>query len=180
VKTTAVLSNSQHPEYGQATVKFPISRYEYDGVLAKLEVMGIGGASARDCRVDSISGAPILKRLEKVAINIDELDYLAKCLDLFTAQELAQFQGTAVEMGLFDMTDLINLTFCCQQATVITDFSDWGAIGRSHLLTINGGCLSASQLEEADGEMIALELILRKKGTVTPYGVVYDNARFVP
>ncbi len=73
----AVLSNSQHPEYGQTTVNFPVSRSEYDHVVERLEAMGIGDALARDCRVDSISGVPFLKGLEKVAVNIDELDYLA-------------------------------------------------------------------------------------------------------
>ena len=29
-----------------------------------------------------------------------------------------------VGVALFELKDLINLTFCCQQATVITDFSD--------------------------------------------------------
>ena len=32
------------------------------------------------------------------------------------------------------MTDLINLTFWCQQATIITDFSDLEDIGRRHYM----------------------------------------------
>ena len=77
------------------------------------------------------SGFPILKRLEKVGANLDELDYLARRLDSFDGYEAAQFQAMAVRLGTFDMTDFINLTFCCQQATVITDFSDLEAVGRS-------------------------------------------------
>ena len=34
------------------------------------------------------------------------------------------------------LTDLINLTFCCQQATVITDFSDLEQIGRDHYIDV--------------------------------------------
>ena len=72
------------------------------------------------------------------------------------------------------MTDLINLTFCCQQATVITDFSDLDAVGRHHIMSINGGC-APSELAQTDLRMTALKLILSKEGIVTPYGVVYDN-----
>lgn len=73
------------------------------------------------------------------------------------------------------MTDFINLTFCCQQATVITNFSDLEGIGKTHILTINGGCLYADEQEQVDGRAEALKLILNEHGTVTPYGVVYDN-----
>lgn len=171
----AVLSNAKHPEYGQVTIPFPLAQDQYDDCVELLEKLGIGDVVERDCKVEEIQGGlPILKRLEKVAVNIDELDYLAKRLDSFDYIEAAQFQAMAVKTGIFDMKDLINLTFCCQQATVITDFSDLEAIGRHHLVSINGGCLS-SELADADLRMTALKLILSKDGTVTPYGVVYDN-----
>ena len=82
----------------------------------------------------------------------------------------------AVKLGTFDMTDLINLTFCCQQATVITDFSDLDAVGRHHIMSINGGC-TPSKLAQTDLRMKALKLILSKEGTVTPYGVVYADRK---
>lgn len=171
----AVLGNAKHPEYGSATVPLPIPNDEYGHVMELLGTLGIGDVIERDCKVEEIQGGlPILKRLEKVAVNIDELDYLAKRLDSFDYIEEAQFQAMAVKTGIFDMKDLINLTFCCQQATVITDFSNLEAIGRHHLVSINGGCLS-SELADTDLRMTALKLILSKDGTVTPYGVVYDN-----
>ena len=171
----AVLGNAKHPEYGSATVPLPIPNDEYGHVMELLGTLGIGDVMERDCKVEEIRGGlPILKRLEKVAVNIDELDYLAKRLDSFDYIEAAQFQAMAVKTGIFDMKDLINLTFCCQQATVITDFSNLEAIGRHHLVSINGGCLS-SELADTDLRMTALKLILSKDGTVTPYGVVYDN-----
>lgn len=171
----AVLGNAKHPEYGSATVPLPIPNDEYGHVMELLGTLGIGDVMERDCKVEEIRGGlPILKRLEKVAVNIDELDYLAKRLDSFDYIEAAQFQAMAVKTGIFDMKDLINLTFCCQQATVITDFSNLEAIGQHHLVSINGGCLS-SELADTDLRMTALKLILSKDGTVTPYGVVYDN-----
>ncbi|WP_283619465.1 hypothetical protein, partial [Flavonifractor plautii] len=96
-------------------------------------------------------------------------------LDSFDDYEAAQFQAMAVRLGTFDMTDFINLTFCCQQATVITSFSDLEDIGKAHILTLHGGHMPVDELEQVDGRAEALELILNEHGTVTPYGVVYDN-----
>lgn len=171
-----VLSNAAHPEYGQVTIPFPIPVMEYERTLELLAAMELGARLKRDCRVDELeSGFPILKRLEKVGANLDELDYLARRLDGFDDYEAAQFQAMAVRLGTFDMTDFINLTFCGQQATVITDFSDLDAVGRQHYMTLEGGCASEEELEQVDGRAAALKLILNKHGTITPYGVVYDN-----
>lgn len=172
----AVLRNAAHPEYGTAIISFPIPRENYDRRIELLETSGMGSAVQRDCTVDELhSDIPILKRLEKAAINIDEMDYLAKRLDSFDRREIAQYQAMAEKLNLSNMTDLINLTFCCQQATVITDFSDLEKIGRNHLMTVNGGCCSVEVLEKAEGKAVALQLIRSQEGTVTPYGVVYDN-----
>ena len=171
-----VLSNVAHPEYSQATIPFPIPVQEYGGTLELLTAMELGHPTERDSRVDELeSGFPILKRLEKVGANLDELDYLARRLDSFDSYEAAQFQAMAVRLGTFDMTDFINLTFCCQQATVITDFSDLEAVGRRHVLTASGGHMPVDELEQVDGRAEALKLILNEHGTVTPYEVVYDN-----
>ena len=171
-----VLSNAAHPEYGQVTIPFPIPVMEYERTLELLAAMELGARLKRDCRVDELeSGFPILKRLEKVGANLDELDYLARRLDSFDDYEAAQFQAMAVRLGTFDMTDFINLTFCCQQATVITSFSDLEDIGKAHILTLHGGHMPVDELEQVDGRAEALELILNEHGTVTPYGVVYDN-----
>ena len=173
----AVLSNPNHPEYGQFTVPLPIPPDRYDGVIQGLETMGLGDPVARDCRLDEIHGDyPILKRLEAACINIDELDYLAKRLDSFCYEaEGAQFQGAAVSYDYSNMTDLINLTFSCQQVTVITDFSDLEQVGKDHYMVLNGGCASKEELDDLDGYETALLLIDGGDGVVTPYGVVYDN-----
>ena len=172
----AVLSNAQHPEYGAATIPFPIPNKEYDHYVELLRAMEIGNPTQRDCQVDELhSDFPILKRIEKAAINVDELDYLAKRLDSFTDQEMAQFQGTAVKFNIYDMTDLINLTYSCQQATVITDFSDLEQVGRDHYLTMKGGSAPKDELERINGRELAMALINYEEGTVTPFGVVYDN-----
>lgn len=171
----AVLSNHLHPEYGVATVPFPIPRQEYDHIIELLRGLELGDVLARDCRVDEIVGGwPILKRLEKVAINVDELDYLAMRLDDFEPNEKAQFQAAAVTHGIFDMTEFIDLTFCCRKTTVIQDFTDLERIGRQHVLDMNGG---VPRLEARDTDFTgeALTLLLQEHGAITPYGVLYEN-----
>ncbi|MGN1025259.1 MAG: hypothetical protein ACI4P4_02520, partial [Faecousia sp.] len=91
-----VLGNRSHPEYGVATIPFPIPREEYDHCIKLLAALEIGDAVRRDCQVLEVSGPwPVLKRLEDSEVNLDELDYLIKRLDSFCAGEDAQFQAMA-------------------------------------------------------------------------------------
>ncbi len=172
----AILSNPAHPEYGVATIPFPLSREEYDHSMEVLSALEIGDAVRQDCKVDELTDCyPVLKRLERQAFNVDELDYLAKRLDSFWGDEGSQFQAMAEKLDLTDIRDFINLTFCCQQATVITDFSNLEQIGKDHYMNLNGGCASTEELDNLDGEETARLLIDSGAGVVTPYGVVYDN-----
>ena len=172
----AVLSNSDHPEFGEVTIPLPIPREQYDHCIELVNELEIGSVVDPDCHVNEIcKGWPIFYRLEGTQVNLDELDYLAKRLESFDVGEYAQFQAMAEKLDLTSMKDLINLTFCCQQATVITDFSDLAAIGHTHYLNTHGGCASTVELEHLDGEETAILLIEGNKGTVTRYGVVYDN-----
>ena len=172
----AVLSNPSHPEYGVATIPFPIPRNQYTYCMELLEALEIGDALKADCKVEKIdSFYSVLKRTEMLTVNMEELNYLAKRLDSFDTGEAAQFQAMAHKLELFQLKDLINLTFCCQQATVITDFSDLTAIGRDHYMNLHGGSASVDELNKLDGEETARRLIENSGGTITPYGVVYDN-----
>ena len=172
----AVLSNPSHPEYGVATIPFPIPHDQYAHCMELLEALEVGDAVKADCRVEKIdSFYTVLKRTEMLTVNVEELNYLAKRLDGFDAGEAAQFQAMAHKLELFQLKDLINLTFCCQQATVITDFSDLAAIGRDHYMNLHGGSASVDELNALDGKETARQLIESGSGTITPYGVVYDN-----
>ena len=171
-----ILSNSKHPEYGQATIPLPLAQDQYEDCVELLEKLEIGSATKQDCKVLEISSAfPVLKRTEMLTVNLDELDYLAKRLASFDVGEAAQFQAMAHKLELFELKDLINLTFCCQQATVITDFTNLEAIGRDHYMNLYGGCASTQELEDLDGAETARLLIDSGAGEGTPYGVVYDN-----
>lgn len=172
----AVLSNPSHPEYGVATIPFPIPHDQYAHCMELLDVLEIGDAVKADCKVEKIdSFYTVLKRTEMLTVNVEELNYLAKRLDSFDTGEAAQFQAMAHKLELFELKDLINLTFCCQQATVITDFSDLAAVGRDHYMNLHGGCAKTEELDALDGEETARRLIENGGGTITPYGVVYDN-----
>ena len=172
----AVLGNPHHPEYGVATIPFPIPRDQYAHCMELLEALEIGDAVKADCKVEEIdSFYSVLKRTEMLTVNVEELNYLAKRLDSFDTGEAAQFQAMAHKLELFKLKDLINLTFCCQQATVITDFSDLSAVGRDHYMNLHGGSAKTEELDALDGEATARRLIESGSGTITPYGVVYDN-----
>ena len=173
----AVLGNPHHPEYGVATIPFPIPHDQYAHCMELLEALEIGDAVKADCQVQEINSFySVLKRTEMLTVNVEELNYLAKRLDSFDTGEAAQFQAMAHKLELFELKDLINLTFCCQQATVITDFSDLSAVGRDHYMNLHGGCAKTEELDALDGEATARRLIESGSGTITPYGVVYDNS----
>ncbi len=172
----AILSNPSHPEYGVATIPFPIPHDQYAHCMELLEALEIGDAVKADCKVEKIdSFYTVLKRTEMRTVNVEELNYLAKRLDSFDIGEATQFQTMAHKLELFELKDLINLTFCCQQATVITDFSDLDAVGRDHYMNLHGGSASVDELNKLDGEETTRRLIESGGGTITPYGVVYDN-----
>lgn len=172
----AVLGNPHHPEYGVATIPFPIPRDQYAHCMKLLEALEIGDAVKADCQVQEINSFySVLKRTEMLTVNVEELNYLAKRLDSFDTGEAAQFQAMAHKLELFELKDLINLTFCCQQSTVIADFSDLAAIGRDHYMNLHGGCAKTEELDALDGEATARQLIESGSGMITPYGVVYDN-----
>ncbi len=50
----AVLSNPNHPEYGVATIPFPIPRDQYAHCMELLEALEIGDAVKADCKVEKI------------------------------------------------------------------------------------------------------------------------------
>ena len=172
----AVLSDPQHPKHGQITIPFPIPNNQYDQTIERLQGIDLGFSTNQDCRVDEIdSWYRVLDALKGTLVNVDQLDYLAKRLDGFCSGEVSQFEAMAHKLEMADIKDFINLTFCCQQATVITDFSDLEQIGKSHIMTLNGGAMPMDQYQAVNGKEAALQLINGGRGVITPYGVAYDN-----
>ena len=171
------LCNKGHPEYGFATIPLPIPDEEYSHCMALLEQIEIGDVTAHDCYVDQIHDAPpALDMLEGTMINVDELDFLARSIDRYTDEELAKFQCMTSTREHWDMQTLINLSFSCEQVSVITDFAKLEEAGRSHYMTVHGGGVPVEEYHQLNGIGIARGLIADGGGRITPYGVVFENA----
>ena len=106
--------------------------------------------------------------------NVDELDWLAKQLESFDRYELLQFNAAAERFGLSSVGEMMDLSFCSREVTVISDFNDLENVGRRHYLT-----LLITGTPEEQGPLVGTEtaqrLIAGQPGHVTQYGVVYDN-----
>ena len=69
----AVLGNPHHPEYGVATIPFPIPRDQYAHCMELLEALEIGDAVKADCKVEEIdSFYTVLKRTEMLTVNVED------------------------------------------------------------------------------------------------------------
>ena len=65
----AVLGNPYHPEYGVATIPFPIPHDQYAHCMELLEALEIGDAVKADCQVQEINSFySVLKRMEILTI----------------------------------------------------------------------------------------------------------------
>lgn len=171
----AIICNKEHPDWGNASIPLPIPDEEYAHCISLLEQLQIGNVTARDCYIDRISGAPAyLDVLVKQEVNIDELDFLARSIDRYWGDEQPKFEAMAYKLGLEDVPSLINLSFGCEAATIITSFDDLNRTGRDHYIDTHGGA-PTRVLDELDSEKLACELIATGAGTVTPYGVIFDN-----
>src|SRR5574344_1951153 len=171
-----VFSNPGHPEYGVATIPFPIPKADYGNCLFTLTALDIGNVLTADCKVEEISeDSPVFQRLVGSTVNVDELDYLVKRMDSFDKRELAQFHAVAISQNIHEVKDLINLTFCCQNVPIVQDFTDLEKVGRDYYMDKSGGTMSMEDTQNIDFKKAALDLFRMGIGKVTPFGVVYDK-----
>ena len=172
----ASLKNNNIPELGTVTVEFPIPEAQYEETIRALNGIQSGAVVEQDCFVADIGTAdcPALERLIGTMANVDELDWLGKQLESFARYELLQFSAAVERFGLSAADELIDLSFCAREVTVVSDFNDLELVGKRHYLTVHGAC-DPKELENLDGKETALALISGQPGYVTRYGVVYDN-----
>ena len=172
----AVLKNQNNAELGTVIVEFPIPEDQYEQTILALEKSQIGDARIQDCLVDDLQApnCPALVRMTSTMANVDELDWLGKQLESFDRYELLQFNAAVERFGLSAADELIDLSFCAREVTVVSDFNDLELVGKRHYLTVHGAC-DPKELENLDGKETALALISGQPGYVTRYGVVYDN-----
>ena len=172
----AKLKSRSQPKLGALAVTFPIPEERYENVILALQNLQIGDAGKQDCCIESIRApdCPALLRMTNTMANVDELDWLGKQLESFDRYELLQFNAAVERFGLSAADELIDLSFCAREVTVISDFSDLELVGKRHYLTAHGAC-DPKELENLDGKETALALISGQPGYVTQFGVVYDN-----
>ena len=109
---------------------------------------------------------PALLRMTGTMANVDELDWLGKQLESFDRYELLQFNAAVERFGLSAADELIDLSFCAREVTVVSDFTDLEKTGKRHYLTVHGAC-DPKELENLDGKETALALISGQPGYVT-------------
>lgn len=172
----ATLRNRSQLELGSLTISFPIPEERYENVIFALKNLQIGDERKQDCCIDSIRApdCPALCRMSGTLANVDELDWLGRKLESFDQYELLQVSAAAERFGLCSADELIDLSFCARDVTIISDFKDLELVGKRHYLTVHGAC-DPKELENLDGKETALALISGQPGYVTRYGVVYDN-----
>ena len=170
----AKLKSRSQPKLGALAVTFPIPEERYENVILALQNLQIGGVRKQDCCIDSIRApdCPALLRMTNTMANVDELDWLGKQLESFDRYELLQFNAAVERFGLSAADELIDLSFCAREVTVVSDFTDLEKTGKRHYLTVHGAC-DPEELENLDGKETALALISGQPGYVTRYGVVY-------
>ena len=172
----ATLKNRISAHLAPVTITFPIPEDQYEQAILALEKSQIGDARVQDCLVVDVCApnCPALVRMTGTMANIDELDWLAREMESFDRYELLQFNAAAERFGLCSADELIDLSFCANEMTVISDFRDLERVGRKHYLTVHGAA-DTKEFEKLDGKETALALISGQPGYVTRYGVVYDN-----
>ena len=172
----ATLKNRISAHFAPVTISFPIPEDQYEQAILALEKSQIGDARVQDCLVENVSApnCPALLRMTGTMANVDELDWLGKQLESFDRYELLQFNAAVERFGLSAADELIDLSFCAREVTVISDFTDLEKTGKRHYLTVHGAC-DPKELENLDGKETALALISGQPGYVTQFGVVYDN-----
>ena len=170
----ATLRNRSQPKLGALAVTFPIPEERYENVILALQNLQIGDVRKQDCCIESIRvpDCPALLRMTNTMANVDELDWLGKQLESFDRYELLQFNAAVERFGLSAADELIDLSFCAREVTVVSDFNDLELVGKRHYLTVHGAC-DSEELENLDGKETALALISGQPGYVTRYGVVY-------
>ena len=172
----ATLKNRISAHFAPVTITFPIPEDQYEQAILALEKSQIGDARVQDCLIDNVHApnCPALNRMTGTMANVDELDWLGKQLESFDRYELLQFSASVERFGLSAADELIDLSFCAREVTVVSDFTDLEKTGKRHYLTVHGAC-DPKELENLDGKETALALISGQSGYVTRYGVVYDN-----
>lgn len=140
----------------------------------RLAKLGVPGDLPTDAYVLNVISPRELSCLEDKTLNLDEVNFLAKRLDDFDANEMKQFYAALQYEHLCSVKDLINLTYSLPRYTVVQDLSSMTAVGRAHMLNLNG-YLTSEQQQSMDFASVGLELVQNNTGILTRYGLLFKN-----
>ncbi len=88
----AVLGNPHHPEYGVATIPFPIPHDQYAHCMELLEALEIGDAVKADCKVEEIDSFYSIEDEYMELISADEGAALVRLLGQGLSSHLTETQ----------------------------------------------------------------------------------------
>ena len=139
----ATLKNRSSAHFAPVTITFPIPEDQYEQAILALKKSQIGDARVQDCLIDNVHApnCPALVRMTGTMANVDELDWLGKQLESFDRYELLQFNAAVERFGLSAADELIDLSFCAREVTVVSDFNDLELVGKRHYRN-RSGCSS--------------------------------------
>ncbi|WP_353095424.1 antirestriction protein ArdA [Tissierella praeacuta] len=138
--------------------------------------LGIEMTTEANCYIENSIDSNFQKIFNNQYCNIDELNYLAKRLDGFSANETKRFYAAAHTENPETIAELINLSFNIHCYSLITDFSDLHRVGKDLYLS-EKQAVASRELDELDGESYAMNVIKDNSSPIiTPYGVLYKNS----
>ena len=157
----AMLKKDNDPLSAVEIVEFPIPEAQYEETIRALNGIQSGAVVEQDCFVADIGTAdcPALVRMAGTMANVDELDWLGKQLESFDRYELLQFNAAVERFGLSAADELIDLSFCAREVTVVSDFKDLELVGKRHYDNAESWRLTllAHQNDFAEAMQIPLE-----------------------
>lgn len=159
--------------YTEVDIEFPCTEQV---MQKKLEFLYLPGNLSECLLVKEIREPAWLKLLEGQDINVDQLNYLAKRLEVMDESVLKQFEAAMRYRKITDIKDLINMTFNLSKYTLIEDMRDIKNVGRVHFENILGG-LGIDESDETNCDFLEIgrQLLESGKGVVVEQGTLFEN-----
>lgn len=107
-------------------------------------------------------------------VNMDEVNYLAKRWDSLTDYERKVIVSYVRLNETSDLKDLINLTFCPEGLSLLTDFSDMEQVGKQLYMDESKG-IPEDRINEIDFRLFAHEVWEDNVLELTPDGVYIEH-----
>ena len=152
-------------------IEFPCTETEMSEALEKIAIPDLNAPKVFVSEVVEPYG---LSMLEGKALNLDEVNYLAKLLDSLAQDERDKVYAVANYEGYDTPKELINVYFNSDSYTLVQDLKSIEQVGRQYYMTIKGG-MTTDEAQKTDFAKIGRDLLFSKKGIFTDYGLLFRN-----